>query len=88
MIFAPLIATRSALNTLPTSDSRPGTVGGHQLENRAVVARVEAEVDLRRRREHAHLARRAARHDQRRVFRLLQNCAEAAFDLADARRDR
>src|ERR1700722_799161 len=49
-----------------------GPVGGDQFQYGSIVARVEAEIDLRRRREHAHLARRTARHDERRILGLLE----------------
>ncbi len=79
------MATRSARNTLPTSDRSPGTVRRDQLENRALVAAVDAEINLGRRPKHAHLARRAARHGRRRILGLLEHAPHAAFDVVDAR---
>src|SRR5882724_2888854 len=66
---------------LPDLGQEAGPVGRDQFQDRAAVAGVQAEIDLRRCREHAHLARRAAGHDERRIFGLLEVPPETALDF-------
>src|SRR5260370_34076215 len=60
---------------LPDLGQEAGPVGGDQFQDRPIIAGIEAEIDLRRRREHAHLARRAAGHGGPRIRGLLEVAA-------------
>ena len=55
-----------------------------QFEDSAAIAAVDAEIHLRRSREHADLARGAARHRRRGILGLLQVAPQAVFDFANA----
>jgi hypothetical protein len=72
------------MSTLPTSQSRPGTVAGDEFEHGPAVAFIDGDGDLRRRAEHARLARHATRDGDRRFVGMLQRSPQRAFDLADA----
>jgi hypothetical protein len=61
------------------------TIARDELDDRASIDGVLAEVDLRGRREHPHLARRATRHGHRRVVGLREYAGELLFDVADTR---
>src|SRR5690606_39216480 len=67
---------------LGTLRQQAGPVAGDGLDDRALVDRVLAEGDLRRRREHPHLPRRAPSHGDGRIVGLGQCVLDLLLDVA------